>query len=262
MTRRIVDKLLLVAGLAVPGGPVLIGQAQSHAVFDVASIKANTTVNSPGWTRFDPAGVNIRRASLLAVIATAYRIHVSLVSAEPRLQELLASRYDIVAKAEHEVSRDQLRTMLQTLLADRFRLALHRESKVQPVYKLVIAKGGSRLRKSKGPEARDQNCTLPKCMGFSDTDMWNFAAVLTDRMGRPVLDLTGLRDTYDFTLRLGSVEGVPNDDPDLKSKAGNSDWTESSIFGDIEKQLGLKLESDRAPVETLVIDHVERPSEN
>ena len=176
------------------------------ATFDVASIKPNTTVNSPGWTRFDPAGVNIRRASLGSLISTAYRIPDSLVSADPRMRDLFASRYDIVAKAEHEVPRDQLLLMLQTLLADRFSLTLHRENKVQPVYKLVIAKGGPKLKESQGPQPRDPNCALPKCMGFTDTDMWSFAAVLADRMGRPVLDLTGLQGSWDFTLRLDSIE--------------------------------------------------------
>jgi len=79
-------------------------------------------------------------------------------------------------------------------------------------------------------------------------------------MGRPVLDLTGLQGSYDFTLRLDIMEGLANDDPELKTKS--SDWSFSSIFIDIEKQLGLKLESDRAAVETLVIDRAERPTEN
>jgi hypothetical protein len=186
MTQRKADNLgsgrkllLAAAGLAAIGGPILFGlanapqskaQSQAAAVsrpaFEVASIKLNTTTNTPGWARFEPAGIDIRRAALLEVIATAYRVPDSLVSADPRMRDLFASRYDIVAKAEHEVPRDQLLAMLQTLLADRFRLTLHRESKVQPVYKLVIAKGGSKLRESQGPQPRDPNCTFPKHVCF------------------------------------------------------------------------------------------------
>jgi uncharacterized protein (TIGR03435 family) len=274
MTHRTADKLdtrrkllLAAAALTAVGAPILFGLAKaapvSRPAFDVASIKPNATINTPGWTRFDPAGVNIRRASLGALIATAYRIPDSLVSADPRMRDLFASRYDIVAKADREVSRDQLLLMLQTLLADRFRLTLHRESKVQPVYKLAIAKGGPKLKESQGPQPRDPNCTLPKCMAFNNTDMFTFASELADRMGRPVLDLTGLQGSYDFTLRLDSMEGLAVNDPiDPALKQKMSDWSLSSIFTDIEKQLGLRLESDKAPVETLVIDHVERPSEN
>lgn len=231
----------------------------SPPVFDVASIKPNTGGGSAG-TRFDPTGVNIRRTSLLDLISTAYRIPWSLVSTEPRTRELFASRYDVVATAEHEVSRDQLLMMLQTLLVDRFKLTAHREKTVRPVYKLVIAKGGPKLRESMGTQARDQSCALPQCMSFNNTDMWSFAGTLAGRMGRPVLDLTGLQGPYDFTLRLDVTEGLATDDPGLKDKS--SDWSFSSIVTDIEKQLGLRLESDKASVETLVVDHAERPSGN
>jgi uncharacterized protein (TIGR03435 family) len=280
MTQRIAGKLgsgrkllLAAAGLAAIGGPILFGlanapqgkaQSQAAAVsllaFDVASVKPNTTVNSSGWKRFDPAGVNIRRAALNDLIATAYRIPESLISADPRMRDLFAARFDIVAKAGHEVPRDQLLLMLQTLLADRFRLTVHRENRLQSVYRLVIAKGGQKLKESKGPQPRDPNCTAPKCLAFNDTDMFTFAAELASRLDRPVLDLTGLQGSWDFTLRLDNMEGLAGDDPTQKARI--SDWSLTSIFSDLEKQLGLKLESDKAPVETLVIDHAERPSEN
>jgi bla regulator protein blaR1 len=286
MTQRIADNLgsgrkllLAVAGLAAIGGPILFGlanapqtKAQSQVAvisnatrpaFDVASIRPNTTTNTPGWTRLEPTGINIRRAALLEVIATAYRVPESQITADPRMRDLFAARYDIVAKAEHEVPRDQLLTMLQTLLADRFRLMLHRENKVQPVYKLVIAKGGPKLKESQGPQPRDPNCAFPKCRAFNNTDMFAFASELANRMGRPVLDLTGLHGSYDFTLLLDSMDGLAINDPlDPALKQKMSDWSLSSIFTDIEKQLGLRLESDKAPVETLVIDQVERPSDN
>jgi len=89
------------------------------------------------------------------------------------MRDLFAARYDIIAKAEHEVPKDQLALMLQTLLADRFKLTLHRENKLQPVYKLVIAKGGPKLRESQGPQTRDPNCAPPKCMAFNNTDIWS-----------------------------------------------------------------------------------------
>jgi uncharacterized protein (TIGR03435 family) len=234
--------------------------APQSASFDVASIKPNTSTG-PGGTRFDAAGVTIRRASLVELVATAYQVPYSRVStADPRMQDLLQARYDVVATAGREVMKDRLLVMLQTLLADRFKLTLHHESKVQPVYKLMIAKSGPKLQESNSAQSREQNCNFPKCMAFNNTEMWIFAATLSGRMGRPVLDLTGLKGTYDFTLRLDILEGLSGDDPELKPKI--MDWSSSSIFTDIEKDLGLKLESDKAPVDQLVIDHAETPSEN
>ncbi len=261
------NRLLLTASLAAIGGPILFGLAsQSNSqnaprpAFEVASVKLNTTTNSPGWTHFEPAGINIRQASLNEILATAYHVPDSQISSDERMRDVFATRYDIVAKAGHEVPRDLLLLMLQSLLADRFSLTLHHEDKVRSVYKLTVAKGGPKLKESQGPQPRDPNCTPPKCMAFSNIDMWTFAAALTNRMGRPVLDLTGLQGNWDFTLHLDSMDAPAGDDPAPKNNS--SDWTMSSIFTDIGKELGLKLESDKAPVETLVIDHVERPSEN
>jgi uncharacterized protein (TIGR03435 family) len=79
-------------------------------------------------------------------------------------------------------------------------------------------------------------------------------------MGRPVVDQTGLMGLYNFTLRLDTLEGVSNSDAELKTRM--SDWSSSSIFSDIQTQLGLQLVSGKEPVDYLVIDHVEKPSEN
>ena len=105
----------------------------SRPAFEVASIRPNASTD-PGGTRFDPTGINIRRARLVELIATAYQIPYSRVSTtDSHTQDLFNARYDVVAKTGQEVARDQLLVMLQTLLADRFKLTLHREEKVQPV---------------------------------------------------------------------------------------------------------------------------------
>jgi len=271
MTNRTLSSLAFAMKAAVIALPIALGiidapsiRAQSQPTsaprFEVASVKPNTSTG-PGGTRLDPAGINIARARLLDLIATAYKIPYSRISTtDSRTQALLNERYDIVAKAGREVGKDELLRMLQTLLADRLKLTLHHETKVQSVYKLLIAKNGPKLLESKPTHIPDQNCTFPQCMAFINTEMWVFAAALTGRMGGPVLDWTGLNGSYDFSLRLDILEGLTNDKPDIKPQA--NDWSSSSIFTDIEKQLGLRLESDRAPVEFLIIDHAERASEN
>lgn len=148
--------------------------------------------------------------------------------------------------------------MLQTLLADRFKLKLHRESKVQPVYNLTVAKGG--LKMTEGPSTPDKACAFPQCVAIENSETWILAATLSGRMGRPVIDRTGLTGSYSGSLRLDIFENASAADPDLKPRL--LDWSSSSIFGDIEKQLGLKLEAASAPVETIIVDHAEAPDAN
>jgi uncharacterized protein (TIGR03435 family) len=233
----------------------------AQPAFEVASIKLNPG-DVTGSTRFDPAGLTIRRASLLLLISMAYEMPYSRVTAaDSRTREaLLLPNYDVIATAGHEVPKAELLQMLQTLLADRFQLKLHRDSQIQPVYKLVVAKNGPKLDVTNPARPPDRTCVFPKCLAVANSEMWVFAATLSGRMGRPVLDQTGLTGAYDFSLRLDTFEQLSADDPELKLKM--MDWSQSSIFSDLEKQLGLKLESDKAPVETLVVDHAEKPSEN
>jgi len=149
--------------------------------------------------------------------------------------------------------------MLQVLFEERFKLAVHHESMTADVYKLVIAKGGPKLAEST-TDAPASGSLIPGGYAIKNNELWRFCAFLSGRMGRPVLDQTGLSGLYDFTLRLDTLEGLSNSDPDFKTKM--SDWSTSSIFSDIQKQLGLQLVSSTAPVDYLVIDHVEKPSEN
>jgi uncharacterized protein (TIGR03435 family) len=149
--------------------------------------------------------------------------------------------------------------MLQSLFEDRFKLAVHHESKIDDVYKLVIAKGGPKLEESKidGPAS---GSLIPGGYAVRNSEIWRFCAFLSGRMGRPVVDPTSLTGVYDFTLKLDTLEGISTADPDFKAKV--SDWSSSSIFSDIQKQLGLQLVSGKSSVDYLVIDHVERPSED
>lgn len=150
------------------------------------------------------------------------------------------------AKPESPASEDQLKLMLQTLLADRFRLVLHRETKQLPVYELIVAKGGPKLKES-AEDASTFLHTDAKSITAAKVAMPMFVKLLSQQMGRSVLDKTGLSENYDFKL-----EWTPDE--------ANGDGP--SIFTAIQEQLGLKLEPSKGPVEVLVIDHAEKPSEN
>jgi uncharacterized protein (TIGR03435 family) len=281
-------KLLLVAaGTLAVAGPIAIGvlnapqiRAQPQATgspalaFDVASIKPGREKSRPN-RRLNPTGIEYTSFTLRMLISEAYNvIGFSVSNTDSRSRDLLdRGPFDIAAKTDHEVSKEQLMRMLQTLLTDRFKLTVHRESKAEPVYKLMVASNGPRLQK---PAVEGEpGCALGGEGGAvcHNMTMPAFSSYLTDRMGRVVLDLTELKGGYDFTLRLDGVPGLnqmreamaSGADPSEAKRtlaAGMRNWSSSSIFSDIQKQLGLKLEADKGPVDHLVIDHVEKPSEN
>jgi len=143
--------------------------------------------------------------------------------------------------------------MLRALLEKRFKLTLHHESKVASVYKLVVGKNGAKLHES---AAEGEPTVALGLNGFEchNLEMARFASILSVRMDRPVVDQTGLQGTYDFTLKPHVLEGA--------EKSALSEWFSSTIFADIQRQLGLQLEGDKAALEYLVVDHVEQPSEN
>jgi len=168
---------------------------------------------------------------------------------------------------------EQRRTMFQSILADRFKLAVHHETRELPVYVLSIAKGGPKFKPS-APD--DPAATTPRRKGMmmnrgkltaTDAQFSMLVTMLSRELGRTIVDKTGLSDTYDFTLEWTPDEGAGGPQP-----AGAATGPEAagapptipgpSIFTAVQEQLGLKLESTKAPLDVIVIDHIEKPSEN
>jgi uncharacterized protein (TIGR03435 family) len=170
---------------------------------------------------------------------------------------LSTASYDILAKTGAPVAVSQLKMMLQNLLATRFKLTLHSEIKMLPVYELVVAKGGPRLPSANADASRlpvHVAESLPRIQNdsflFSGVSMAEFAQVLTQLRGidLPVVDHTGITGTFDIVLK-----SAPNATREADTGA---------LFAIIQEQLGLRLASAKAPFEVLVIDHVEKPDEN
>jgi bla regulator protein BlaR1 len=178
-----------------------------------------------------------------------------------------SDRYELVAKIEASLfatmqtmtpaqQRDQVALMEQSLLADRFHLKLHFESREMPVYALVLAKGGPKLTAAENGEAS----RLSNLENEQGSEMTARAVTLDELSrspllrtgGRPVIDQTGLKGTYNFTLKWRADQ----------SAAQENTSDAPSLFTAIEEQLGLKLVPSKAPIEVIVIDHIERPSEN
>ena len=197
----------------------------------------------------------MRNVSLRSCIQWAYRVRGYQISAPGWLT---SERYDIVAKTPSPAADEQLRVMLQTLLADRFRLALRRETKDLPVYWLVAGNGGPKLRAADG-EGSSSMRPAGGGLVFRNFSMPELADRLSARpfsVDRPVLDKTGINGLFDFTMKLA------DNDAELKRTLEGMERG-ASDFALFLGQIGLKLQPRKGPVEILVIDHAEKtPMEN
>jgi uncharacterized protein (TIGR03435 family) len=230
---------------------------QSRA-FEVASIRPSDPHSTPTRTIHTTGRDVYASITPLSLIRTAYDVQDYQISGAPSW--LGSQFYDIAAKApgDDPPTQDELRQMFQKLLADRFRLKVHHETKEVPVYALVVGKGGP-LMKESAPDAQ-YSFMIPGRGQWkvSRLNMTRLARDLTREVGRTVLDLTGLTENYDFTLEWTPDQAsLPGPDGAAVPDSGGP-----SVFTAIQQQLGLKLESRRHLIEMLIIDQVEKPSAN
>jgi uncharacterized protein (TIGR03435 family) len=291
-------KKLLVAVVAVIAlaGPIVIGlmnpqrsraqsQAEKQLSFEVASVRpsppptggrsANYKMTGGPGTK-DPSRFACENFDLASLIQMAYDVPYFLVSAPAWTHD---KRFDIVAKLPEGTTKEEFRLMQQNLLIERFKLAVHREKKEMPVFELVVAKGGPKLKDASAEEPSQESQkpvirsplkmdangfpVLPPGLtayaiagghgslrGSCET-MEHLASTLAGQLREPVIDATGLRGKYDFTLSWLLVELPPDGD------------TGPTLTNALPTQLGLTLKRTRGQVNTLVVDHVERtPTEN
>ena len=239
--------------------------ATANPVFEVATIKPSDP-NRPGRAvTFRGREFLTINTSLSDLMTFAYGLHPRQLVGAPSWME--SERWDITARPDIDGQPNdrQIRSMMQKLIAERFQLAFHREPREMPAYVLTVANGGPKLNKSGG----DPN-GLPglffKGLGVLpaiNATMGDFSGVLQAVvLDRPVVDKTGLTGRWDFTLQWTPDESqfagrggqVPPPAPGVNAPPG--------LFTAIQEQLGLRLESTRAQVDSLVIDKVEKPSDN
>jgi uncharacterized protein (TIGR03435 family) len=169
--------------------------------------------------------------------------------------------YDIEAKCDHPMTKEQAARMLQTLLADRFKLVVHRETKEQPIYALIVGKSGPKLQ---GSPPGDTGLPEMKRIGsrfvFKRAPISTLTLILSQQVGRTVVDKTGLSGRYEFTLEYG-LERAGGGRSEEREPAPNPDGL-PSVFTALQEQVGLKLESQKGPVEFIVVDHAEKLSGN
>jgi uncharacterized protein (TIGR03435 family) len=207
--------------------------------------------------------------TLKMLIMNAYGVANYQISGAPSW--IGTERWDIEAKTEGvqgRLSREQFATLLQRLIEGRFQVKTHRETKKLPIYALVVAKSGVKLKPSPG-DATERKPSANFTIGsatFVDTSVAVLAGQLTQYLDRPVLDRTGVQGGYDFMLKWAPVPGEGSPEafglPPRAEPPRPVDSNGPSIFTALQEQLGLKLKSTKGPVDILTIDRVERPSEN
>ena len=248
------------AGVLITPQTLAQSSAASTPQFEVASVKpANPSAPPPGRMgasmKTTPGQLSTPSATLRELVEGAYSLENYQVTGGPGW--IGSARFEVQAKAAGAATREQLLLMLRPLLAERFKLAFHRETKELPVYALVVAKGGPKFK-------RFQSGVEPAPLGVNrlgrNVDMAWLAKYLT-RFGSdmPVIDKTGLTGNYDLDLDMDKIMAAAGADAGGQppSIGGMFQATVDSIGA-----LGLRLERTKAAVELLVIDHVERPSQN
>ena len=246
--------------------------------------------------RFTPDGTSIQGVPARMLLRFAFGVEFDRMIGVPAWTT--SNRFDIEAKVAPEdapklekLTADQRRSMLLPLLAERFNLKYHHETRELPMYALVVAKGGPKLAESKelepGPSEsgaagtqkgplnlRGRTSMMPGRIESHGSTMDMLAHSLYSPLGRTIVDKTGLTGNYDYTLQwtvddgslppgglsgaagVGGLGGAPTRD------TSTEDAGSPSLFTAIEEQLGLKIESSKGPVDVIVIDHLDLPSAN
>jgi uncharacterized protein (TIGR03435 family) len=221
----------------------------SGAAFEAASIKP-TQMTGQGVDIDRHQGMLVmKNVTLQDCIREAYGITDSQIAGEKWLSP---DRYDVVAKIPPGTPPEQRSALLQALLAERFQLAVHRGTKELPVYVLVVAKNGPKIQAVESAKEGGVS-SGPGSMSAKGITMARLALFLSSaraQLEHTVVDHTGLKGIFTFELKW-----TPDDKQDASTPG-------PSLSAALQEQLGLKLETAKAPVEILIIDHAEKPSEN
>jgi uncharacterized protein (TIGR03435 family) len=253
-------RILILAAVVMSIGTLAQHPAAPPLAFEVATIKPTARTDGHWSLHETPDGYVGVDVSLFKLVQEAYGLIFEadrITGGPPWLDR---DKFDVIAKFDaadfpeaKKLSYRQHADMLRPLLADRFKLNLHHESREFPVYDLVVGKGGFKLKES---DPASLNPGEPGChlssKGYQGCSMTALADYLHNATGRTVINKTGLSGVYDYTL----AWSTPNTPPDSPAAAY------PSIFTAVQEQLGLKLEPSTTPLDILVIDSAEKPSEN
>ena len=245
---------------------ILLGCAallHAQTAFEAASIKPSRMDQQSHLIRPSAGGLTAQSFPVKNMITWAYQVKDFQVVGGPSWMG--SDYFDVDAKAPGKASPAELQAMMQTLLKERFKLALHHETREQPIYALTVAKGGPKIQPMKPDDCVPRGTDLPSGKGAGDfcgvqglgnglllankATMPNVAKIFELAVGRPVVDHTGIAGEFVIHLKF-----APNDAP--------PDSDLPNLFTAVQEQLGLKLEPARGPVDVVVIDSIEKLSGN
>ena len=277
MARILAPAVLLIAALQTygsPQGPAASPKsmaADANPAITVATIKPSDP-NRPGWTlgtqgtHFYTVGTNMND-----LITFAYGVHAKQIVDGPAW--FRTDKFDIegVPDAEGKPNREQLKSMVQGLLADRFKLAVHHDKRELAVYALTVAKNGPRLTKSTAPPDVYSGYDFPRLGAGATMKVMNMtlaavaSAMQRTVLDKPVVNQTGLTDRYDFSLNWTPDDSqfIQLRETGVNMPSGTDDPNSPpGLYAAIQEQLGLKLDAVKAMADVIVIDHAEKPSAN
>jgi uncharacterized protein (TIGR03435 family) len=240
------------------------GQAPAPPAFEAAAIKINNSPACPCGISSYPARIKVINSTLKFCVQVAWDVKDFQVSGAAGWMD--TEHYDIDAVAANPFTREESRKMMQALLADRFGLVVHSETQDRPGYVLVPSRNGPKLP----PPIEDPSVMFSRTpsgdrtLKATNLSMKRFAEALSMALGKIVVDQTGIEGQYDV-----SFQWTPDASEPRMSKSGEplpplpADTVPGpSIFTALQEKLGLRLESRKVPVEVIVIEHANRPSEN
>ena len=255
MSLRLFTTSALLAGAA-------FGQAP---VFDVASVKVSQSGGEGGGRgmrgretiQVSPDGVIMRNVSMRSCTRWAYHVLEYQVNGPDWIN---AERYDINAKAAGEVPEDQLRLMMQSLLAERFKMTTHRQTKEMQAYLLQVGKGGVKVKESGSEGEMDIKPDQARMqVSLQRATVSNLIDLLVNVFRAPVIDETGLKGKYDVTLNMAKYL------PDMSGVRGPGGGggeappdPQAIVMRALQEEFGLKLEPKKMPIDLVIIDHVEK----
>jgi uncharacterized protein (TIGR03435 family) len=246
--------------------------------FDVISVKTNNSAAHMVQLQFTPDGIRATNIMIEFLLRDVFGVNDDQLINAPGWAKSAA--YDVEAKvapddvpALKNLGREQRAAMMLNILTDRFKLAYHRETRTLPEFALVVAKGGPKMKEFKdttdenGKPRGNRMMMSGASLTATGIDIATFTRLLSQRVGRPIVDKTGLAGKYSFNLEWanephdGEGPGGPPREPGPGGPSTSGD-TGPSIFTAVQEQLGLKLDSEKGAVEVIVIDHLEQPAAN
>jgi uncharacterized protein (TIGR03435 family) len=264
--------LLTLALLSLPAIAQQIPTVPNPPPYDVISIHPHNAMDDNTMFNSRPGNFVATNGTLKQLISYAYGVREDLITGLPSWAD--TAHFDISAKvsdfnpdAFKNLTREQRESMLLPMLADRFHVKAHTEVKTLSVFNLVVTKDGPRFKRNppppidpddpkKGQEGRGNININNDDMTATAVPLSTLAEVLADQLSHTVIDKTGLTGDYDFRLKWTSEDQSNN-----TADNGTTDRP-PDLFTALQEQLGLKLESTKGPVTTLVVDHADQPTPN